>query len=715
MFNALSSSWTQLKSTSPITPEAAKGACMVLQIPLVYIFGGISRVGCLGELWVFNSALNTFTLLSAGGPALAYAYCKLVENQFVVMFGENCAGEASSNIKKYDFDVEAWIEVEYPPPSVDSAQGLELLMGDTLIRIAGEAWDINSRNQVFLYGVDNTTLVGTIPICIYLAASEYYGTVIYAFGGGAVFGNTLRVSVPVSIFVMINLQDVCANGACEVLCSPGTFQTGNGCTKTSVGYYSEGLGNIAAIPCPPGTYNYISGATSNRQCYPCAEGTYVPNYGSSFCITCPWGFTCPLGSISPSPLQDTPSSSSSQPSLYKPQDIQGISLQYELSVGLSMLFLILISIFWEKLGQNLDAIDLYPALHNHFTKQHMFLNQTFLGGLFSLIFITAALILIGLSIITYELDNITEIKTLVPLVALQSEVSQFVASDATITVDFLVYGDSCGGDGNCGSLISAYFQNVQSNSTVTSCVLIEKTCRVQVLCVSCVFQIGSSLSIVLGEELSYSTGISVNVSSASSIPGTRSAISTSAYPKTGYMFIGNVPTVFFFVLTPSLFESDVHMWPAKETGYHVAVEAATVEGSQFSVFELPINSQLQVSLRLDISNESLFTARMVNQAFLFLISTLLGSVFGIMGTVGATMKFIEKQIIKNKQRNEILNRYRKLNRNRKRIKHDVFDLGFDLDPTMVAYVRRYTTIGTRKMEYNNYSAFGHEEVELDYE
>ena len=690
VFNTLSSAWSEVISSSATTPQPAKGACMVLDIPLVYIFGGISGIGCLGQLWVYDSASSEYALLSNAGPALAYAYCRLLAGRFYVMFGESISGQASSAVLSFDLSSGQWSNAGYPPPSSANAQGIQLLMGSTIVRISGEAWDINTNNEVLVFNTSQTRLVGTIPEYVYLSGSEYHATSIYSFGGGGVLGRTLRASVPVNLFIKIDINDICSGGICEVLCSPGTFYTFSGCEAATAGYYSEGFGNTSPTACPPGTYNDINGATSNRQCYPCAEGSFTPYYGASFCGLCPSGFTCPIGSTTPSAVSGIVHYSSDQPVKYTPPDITSISLQYELVVGLFMLSVILTSMCWEKIKRNLDMIDIYPALHNHITKQPMILDQTYLGGMFSLMFLTAAMLLIGLAIITYNLDNINEIKALVPLVVLSTEVPQFVASEARISVDLLSYGDSCGTNSTCSSLIHINFQYVSSNSTVITCVLTEKTCRIQIVCVACVFQVGSSLSLLLGEELSYASGISVNISSTSSIPGGRSNVSNYIYPQIGNMFIGSDPTVFYFGLTPSLFETDSSEWPAKDTGYHVAPGAATIAGSQFSVFDLPINSQLEVLINLDTSNYSLFTTRMVNQTFIFLVTTLLGSVFGIMGTVGAAMKFIEGQISRRRIKVSIMESFREVQRNRTRLKTCVVDLGLEVDPLIMGTINRYT-------------------------
>ena len=334
-----------------------------------------------------------------------------------------------------------------------------------------------------------------------------------------------------------------------------------------------------------------------------------------------------------------------------------------------MLIVILVCVASKRIRNKLDVLDLYPALHNHIVKTVMMLDNTLLGGFFSLVFITLAMIIIGASIITYQLDNIQETKALVPLVILESEVAEFVASDVDIYASFLRYGDSCvNSTGGCSALIFVTFQNVNYNSTSYSCTLVDKTCMISVICVACVFDAGSMLTMILTEKLSYATGIYVNVSSTSSIPGKRSSVLNDLYPNTGYMFIGSTPSEFFFLMTPSLFESQSSQWPAKDTGYHVSVESNSVVGSQYISLDLPITSQLQLNIHLDKSTDGLFTSRVLKQSLIFVLSSLLGSVFGIMGAVGAAMKFIEGRLLKRKNQKDNVKKLDCLVGKRKRIK-----------------------------------------------
>jgi hypothetical protein len=66
-------------------------------------------------------------------------------------------------------------------------------------------------------------------------------------------------------------------------------------------------------------------------------------------------------------------------------------------------------------------IDLYNKLHNHFVDEPMYVRDTTLGGLFSVLFVLVALIFIFTSVTNYSRDNIEESKALVPMITLDED------------------------------------------------------------------------------------------------------------------------------------------------------------------------------------------------------------------------------------------------------------------------------------------------------
>jgi hypothetical protein len=92
----------------------------------------------------------------------------------------------------------------------------------------------------------------------------------------------------------------------------------------------------------------------------------------------------------------------------------------------------------------------------------------------------------------------------------------------------------------------------------------------------------------LYETESYASGISVNISSSSSIPEKISSVFTSLKsPNENQVFKGLIPTRFYFKLMPSVlfmqvFYSQSSEWPSEETGFHIYTSQDPHIGSLFS-------------------------------------------------------------------------------------------------------------------------------------
>lgn len=270
--------------------------------------------------------------------------------------------------------------------------------------------------------------------------------------------------------------------------------------------------------------------------------------------------------------------------------------------------------------------------------QLMYTKMTRFGGLSSLVFLMAAIIIIGSELILYIDANIYETKVLIPKVVLDEEVSSFVAKKISVEIELLRYGDKCNQANLKVTLASATYSNVTWTSKLTD----SKSCIVYFECHDCLLNVGAGLSLISYEKFCYSSGINVNVTSSSSIPNEISSILLTLSPKTNYVFIGSLPTNFYFNMIPSLFKSDPSRWPSEETGYHVSNQDVTKPGSQYMGIEIVTASLLLVNVNFEINISGLYTRRLFKQTAIFLLSALIGSVFGIMKAVGGAMRMAEK-------------------------------------------------------------------------
>lgn len=270
--------------------------------------------------------------------------------------------------------------------------------------------------------------------------------------------------------------------------------------------------------------------------------------------------------------------------------------------------------------------------------QVMVTKATRFGGFSSLVFVIVAIVIIGGELIIYIDDNIEETKVLIPKVVLDEEVSNFIAEKIFIEFELQRYGDKCKENYFNLTLSVAMYTYVNWTTKLTD----SKSCIVQYTCHNCILNIGAELSLVSYEKFCYCSGINVNVTSSSSIPNEISSILLTLSPVTNYVFIGSTPSKFYFTMIPSLFKSEPSNWPKNETGYHVSNQYITESGSQYIGVEIVTASRLKVDVKFDISLSGLYTKRLFKQTPIFLISALIGSVFGIMKAVGGVMRLSEK-------------------------------------------------------------------------
>ena len=656
-FNTYNYQWVEIIPNSEAVPQPAAGACLVLSYPYIFIYGGITISGISNQLWLFNIITSMYSLLSTDNR-VAYPSCVLNHTDFYVIFGSGVGNAPLGSVRKYDINTNSWSDYYNGGYSIDnSAQAIQIFVGSSILKIGGQTWQINPNNKVFLYSNNTKYLIGTIQISVYAMGYTYFGDKIYSFGGGSMLADTLRLSSPSQNFFMIDVNEICSGGLCEALCSIGSYKVLNTCKKCPAGTYSQVWGSNKCISCPLGTYLQNEGGTSSRQCIPCAEGSYNNALGAAYCLDCPATMVCSAGSIAPSVYVENIQNFSLQPLIYKSSSESILFLSYELVTGLAMALAICIILLWDKIRSFLKYFDIYPGHHNHEYQQYMILDKTAIGGIFSLMFFAIAIIIIGTAIITYQTQNIQETKALIPLVVTEEEVSEYVSSIIIIESTFLGYGDACVINGSCSTEIYLKVANIRSDSYKFSCELrSDRSCIVSFSCKNCIIDTGAVLSIVMNEPLSYSSGIKVNVSADSSIPGSISSMTTVIHPARGYVFIGPSASNFFFMMIPSWFESDSSAWPSKLTGYHISNEVLPTPGSEHQTAGTSVLSQLSLNVNLVKDISSLYITRLLKQTFFFTASSIIGSVFGIMGAFGAVMKFIEKQynrikIVKQKKKN----------------------------------------------------------------
>ena len=229
-------------------------------------------------------------------------------------------------------------------------------------------------------------------------------------------------------------------------------------------------------------------------------------------------------------------------------------------------------------------IDIYRNMHNYELNHPMYLKKTTLGGVFTVFFILTAILIISLSSFQYSLNNVSESKTLLPLVILEKMYPK-IQSSISIQLQLINYGGTCTSNLIKQGTFNISLNNIEYDRYLQSCHSTENNCIIDFECKNCAIKSGATVAFVLQEKFSYCSEISVNVSANSSIPNQLSSVYENAASASNYVFRGFNPTLFNFMMTPSLFTSYVSQSYGNNTGYHVSVYSATELGSQYSINE----------------------------------------------------------------------------------------------------------------------------------
>jgi len=146
-----------------------------------------------------------------------------------------------------------------------------------------------------------------------------------------------------------------------------------------------------------------------------------------------------------------------------------------------IIILVIILLTCKKLKSKLKNFDIYNAFHNHIINEKMRLRKTSFGGLFTIIFIVVAFMLISLSVLTFFLDNVKEEKALVPLAIIQKDYEE-VTADIAIVTSFISYGGTCVIGDQCHPKISVSSSNIIGKVAPKVCVNKNNDCIIYYKC-----------------------------------------------------------------------------------------------------------------------------------------------------------------------------------------------------------------------------------------
>lgn len=625
-YSVITGKWYLISQNKDPWPSPRSSSCMIYYEKKLYIYGGNVGLGVISnDLWVFDLRLHTFYQQTSSPLTLSQNDCFIQDSTLTIV----SSNRTHKFLQSFNTITETWQNsksLEYNPQGSS-----HLLIKNNLISIGGLGPNqVLSQNLQILDTRSFTSILNSIKIPVHNSISLSFSEFLFIFSGNEVKGNTVLDTTPTSTFLKLNISDILN----YTICSPGTFIFKNNCKPCEPGFYSSQLNSQSCKPCPIGTYNRHYGASSIYQCQNCKIGSWNNSTGQSHCRDCPSNYFCPYGSHVPIEISFSVEGESSQPVSFSANTelynySSSLTIYLTISLSTIIFFSLLLS---KKFRDKIHSVDIYTMKHNHKLMVPMYIKKTTLGGIFTVLFIFVALDFVIIYLLRYHMNNLIETRVLVPLVTIPS--TAIFDSHINLNVEFKYYGGDCIYDS-----FDVQINGVEASYTF-ECLKVSSSCLVEIKCNGCHVDNEAEIVIVVNEENSFTSEILVNLTGTSSIPGSKSSVLDVIIGDDSMVFTGNNSTKVFFELTPTIFEDD----SGYTTGYHINGDLKPILGSQTEEIIFPYDSQVSLYIGLSVVSNCLKIIRKSEKGTLELFSALIGTVFGLMSSIGGILTLCEKYL-----------------------------------------------------------------------
>jgi hypothetical protein len=439
MFNIKNKEWKILQVSSAISPTPRRASCLATSYDELYIFGGYSETGYTDELWRYSLISNKYEKIiysNTGPPALAFGNCFIYTNSnrddmLQIYMGENNGETPLSIIYELNLNTNQWTQIRNKSNGVDTiarTKSAAFRILDKLIIAGGVEWDFISHNDINVLDINTGDIerVGYLPSYTFFGASAYYKDKIYIHGGTQSFGSLPLKEISTNNMIVIHLNSGCQTNQneCISVCSKGTYFYQGNCHVCPEGTYSDQEGSESCEKCSSGYYSDIKGVESAKICKRCPYGTFNKDIGQSRCLNCPYGSTCRFDEIIPnSKISQLSDYISVQPDLVKDEGDSVKRKSMIFGIVLLALFVIFITylMIFKSISEFVKSIDIYSLHHNYDKNSIMYTRNTYIGGIFSIIFLFASVYVLFDRTMYFALNNIREVKALVPAISLEKQ------------------------------------------------------------------------------------------------------------------------------------------------------------------------------------------------------------------------------------------------------------------------------------------------------
>ncbi|OMJ67662.1 hypothetical protein SteCoe_35105 [Stentor coeruleus] len=617
IYNVVTNIWTEMTSKSIIKPSKRYGACLVLDLPFIYIGGGANESGICNDVWVYDIIKEEYKKTKFEVDSI-YAYCFKDNENIRFRYGENPTDPESEIIGKSLSGQMDWGWI------------VQIFKDDELV--VGGVTRPGFLRQKFLYYYNKIQIIADASDLTCYSMHAYHGSSIYYFSG-SYFASRSKIfySLPRAKFAKFDLNLLCNDFNCTFECSPGFVLYKSSCVICPPGTYSY---NNICLPCKKGYYNPLPGASSIMQCYPCPEASFNNKEGCRKCKVCPIGYLCYAGSIIPESQNRNSQIIKQSLSSIKVENKLQYSDYNEIFIGFCIVTIFFLGFFInDKTKILIIKIDLFQNFHNYKVGEKVYLQKNFLGATFTLLLYITFIYIGSIMIISYFTENKYKEHSLFPLVLLSNDFENLKA-DFEVYVEIKNYFDQCITFDiansiekfiftTCASNILISTSNFQRQKLLIKCMMLENhSCLIKLFFSDCKIDKITYINLDFNGNLSYSSGLYVNLTSFSYVSNSIQSSFSEIYPRKNCVLTGKNPNIFKFILSPSLLESSMNS--KSLVGYNSKEVLMPIKGSEKSVEDLYLPSQMHIEIVLEKDSHGLLTKvnRILN------LRSLLGALFG---------------------------------------------------------------------------------------
>jgi hypothetical protein len=556
-------------------------SCLLYFNSLNFEIGGRDMNSAVGDLFIFDYMYNNATLISMPDyfrPINHHCFVTTsnLDSVVITVVGGTSIEEVPNyivydlnisgiNTRKFSVSVEKKMISNYFRTS-DTAYSFN---DGKIFLVGGSLWSEYLNTELVMFdSMTNKFSSAMLSEELHLFGHSVvqYRKDLYIFGGARGLSGVKTFESYSNSLYKITFDN---QSEFNISCSKGTV--GDECLPCGIGTYNYGK---KCIPCPKGTFSNVTGAYYYLECISCEYGTYTDKEGSTYCKLCPENDYCPVRATSPSIRVTNYKESSNQPQnlVVRSSHIEYLQENMWYIFLISALVLSFVLSCSESLRNLLKSMDLLVTSHGQKIGSPVIYRRTRLGGLFFLFFMIIAILTFAVALLIYLELNISESKSLVPLVTLDDQVE---SENVEVQFTLLDYPGNCSLKSKCADSISVNHSEFSYSSKSINCEISDQNCKVTVDFKKVLFEEDSEIQLNLNDLTASASGILLKLSSSSSIPKELSESFVPVFPsKKSSLFRGQVPTVAKFEFIPSvifiqLFYSESSNWPSFSSGYHV--------------------------------------------------------------------------------------------------------------------------------------------------